>query len=65
MVKRSRERAERHDRWFQDRLMGIPEGAVSAARPLTPDKLVAKVRRLGLSTSGEAAAMIRKDRDGR
>jgi hypothetical protein len=65
MVKRTKKRAERHHRWFQDRLMDIPEGAVGAAHPLTPDGVLAKVRRLGLSPPGEAATMIRKDRDGR
>jgi hypothetical protein len=43
----------------------ILEEAVGAARPLTPDEVLAKVRQLGLSTPPGAAATIRKDRDGR
>ena len=65
MVKRLRKRAERQHRSLQGELMPILEEAVGAARPLTPDEVLAKVRQLGLSTPREAAAMIRKDRDGR
>ena len=65
MVKRLKERAERHHRSLQGELMAILEEAVGAARPLTPDEVLTKVRQLGLSTPCEAAAMIRRDRDGR
>jgi len=46
-------------------LMAILEEAVGASRPLTSDDVLTEVRRLGLSTPSEAAAMIREDRDGR
>ena len=65
MVRRLKERAERHHRSLQGELMAILEEAVGTARPLTPDEVLAEVRRLGLSTPGEAAGMIRADRDGR
>jgi plasmid stability protein len=65
MVKRLRERAERHHRSLQGELMAILEEAVGAARPLTADEVLAKVGQLGLSTPREAAAMVRADRDGR
>ena len=65
MVMRLKERAERHHRSLQGELMAILEEAVGAARPLTPDEVLTKVRQLGLSTPREAAAMIRRDRDGR
>jgi plasmid stability protein len=65
MVKRLKERAERHHRSLQGELMAILEEAVSASRPLSPDEVLAKVRQIGLSTPREAATMIRKDRDAR
>lgn len=65
MVKRLKERAERHHRSLQGELMAILDEAVGAARPLTPDDVLTAVRQLGLSTPGEAAAMVREDRDGR
>jgi hypothetical protein len=33
-------------------------------RPLSPDEVLAEVRRLRLKTPRDAAAMIREDRDG-
>jgi plasmid stability protein len=65
MVKRLKERAQRHHRSLQGEVMAILEEAVGASRPLTPDEVLTNVRQLRLSTSREAAAMIRKDRDGR
>ena len=65
VVKRLKERAERHHRSLQGELMAILEEAAGASRRLTPDEVLAKVRELGLSTPCEAAAMIREDRDGR
>jgi plasmid stability protein len=65
MVKRLKERAERHHRSLQGELMAILEGAVGDSRPLSPDEVLANVRKLGLSTPRGAVAMIRKDRDGR
>jgi plasmid stability protein len=65
MVKRLKERAERHHRSLQGELMAILEEAVSTSKPLSADDVLAEVRRLGLSTPREAAAMVRADRDGR
>ena len=65
IVKRLKERAERHHRSLQGELMAILEEAVGTPRPLTPDDVLAEVRRLGLSTPREAVAILRKDRDGR
>jgi antitoxin FitA len=65
MVRRLKDRAERHHRSLQGELMAILEEAVGTSRPLTPDEALARVRQLGLSTPRAAAAMIREDRDGR
>lgn len=65
VVIRLRARAERHHRSLQGELMAILEDAVRVPRPLTPDGVLAEVRRLKLSTPTEAAAMVREDRDGR
>ena len=65
MVKRLKERAERHHRSLQGELMAILEEAVGTPRPLTPDDVLAEVRRMGLSTPREATAIVREDRDGR
>ena len=65
LVKRLRKRAERHGRSLQGELMAILEEAVCTLRPLAPDDVLAEVRRLGLSTPRETAAMVREDRDGR
>jgi antitoxin FitA len=65
MVKRLRERAERHHRSLQGELMAILEEAVTVPKPLSPDDVLIKVQQLGLSTPREGAAMVRKDRDGR
>lgn len=65
MVRRLKERAERHHRSLQGELMAILEEAVGASRPLTPAEVLTKVRQLGLSTPRETATMIRQDRDDR
>lgn len=65
MVKRLKERAERHHRSLQGELIAILEEAVRTPRPLTPEEVIAEVRRMGLSTPREAAVMVRQDRDGR
>jgi plasmid stability protein len=65
VVKRLKQRAERHHRSLQGELMAILEEAVGTPRPLTPDDVLTEVRQLGLSTPREAAAILRKDRDGR
>ena len=65
VVQRLRERAARHHRSLQGELMAIIEAAVQEARPSSPAEILAEVRRLGLQTPGEAAAIIRADRDAR
>jgi plasmid stability protein len=46
-----------------DELLAILEEAVHPPQGLPPEQALAEVRRLGLRTSGEAAAMIRAERD--
>lgn len=65
IVERLRERATRHHRSLQGELLAIIEEAVRTPPRLTPDQLIAEVRRIGLRTPAEAAAMVRADRDGR
>ena len=65
VVQRLRERAERNHRSLQGELMAIIEAAVREERPSTPAEILAEVRRLGLSTPSEAAAIVRADRDAR
>jgi plasmid stability protein len=65
VVQRLRARAERHHRSLQGELMAIIEAAVREERPSTPAAILAEVRRLGLSTPSEAAAIVRADRDAR
>jgi plasmid stability protein len=64
MVKRLKERAQRHHRSLQGELMAIIEEAVGSLRPLTPDEVLSQVRQLGLSTPEGTAAMVGEDRDG-
>ena len=63
MVRRLKERAERHHRSLQSELMAILEEAAGISKRLTPADVHARVRELGLSTPSEAATMIRQDRD--
>ena len=65
LVRRLKERAERHQRSLQGELMAILEDAAATSRRLTPAEVLARAQELGLSTPSEAAAMIRKDRDER
>ena len=65
IVQRLRERAERHHRSLQGELMAIIEAAVREDRPPSAAEILAEVRRLGLRTPGEAAEMVRADRDAR
>ena len=63
VVERLRERARRHHRSLQGELLAIIEAAAREDRQSTPGEVLAEVRRLGLETPGEAAAIIRADRD--
>ena len=65
IVTRLKERAAKHHRSLQGELMAIIEEAVRTPDRLTPMDVLAEVKRLGLRTPAEAAAIIRADRDGR
>ena len=63
VVQRLRQRAARHHRSLQGELMAIIEAAVEETAPSTAASVLAEVRRLGLHTPSESAAIIRADRD--
>ena len=63
VVRRLRQRAERHHRSLQAELLAIIEEAVGRGRELSPAELLAEVRRLGLRTADDAVSIIRADRD--
>ena len=65
VVQRLRKRAERHHRSLQGELLAIIEAAVRDDGWATPGEILAEVRRSGLQTPSEAAAIVRADRDGR
>jgi plasmid stability protein len=65
IVMRLRERASRNHRSLQGELLAILQDAVRTEERLSPDGLLEQVRRLGLRTPSESAAMIRADRDAR
>ena len=65
IVERLRERAARHHRSLQGELLAIVEEAVRPIRRLTAEEVLAEVRRMGLRTPAEAAAIVRADRDRR
>jgi antitoxin FitA len=63
IVARLKERAAKHHRSLQGELMAIIEEAVCTPRRLTPKDALAEVRRLGLRTPTDGAAIIRAKRD--
>ena len=65
VVRRLRDRAARHHRSLQGELLAIIEAAVQDDGPVSAAEILAEVRRLGVRTPAEAAALIRADRDGR
>ena len=65
IVERLRKRAAKHHRSLQGELLAIVEEAVREPRWFTPGDVLAEIRRLGLKTPAEAAAIIRTDRDDR
>jgi plasmid stability protein len=65
VVERLRRRAAMNHRSLQGELMAIIEAAAMKEQTLSPMELVQEVRKLGLSSPSESAAMIREDRDGR
>lgn len=65
VVDRLRRRAERHHRSFQGELLAIIVTAAREEPRARAMEILAEVRRLGLRTPSEAAAIIRADRDAR
>jgi len=65
MLKRLKARAARHHRSLQGELMAILEAVVHEETLLDPATVMSEIRRLGLRTAAESAAMIREDRDAR
>jgi len=65
VVHRLRQRAERRHRSLQGELLAIIEEAARSEHELSPAELLAEVRRLGLNTPGDSAAIVRADRDRR
>jgi antitoxin FitA len=65
IVERLRQRASRNHRSLQGELMAIIEAATREDERSSPAEVLAEVRRLGLSTPHEAAAILRADRDAR
>ena len=62
VVERLRKRAERNHRSLQGELLAIIEAAVREEQLATPREILDEVRRLGLKTPSEAAAIVRADR---
>ena len=66
LVERLRRRAQRNHRSLQGELMAIIEAAATEeGRLLSPAELLAEVRKLGLKSPSESAAIVREDRDSR
>jgi antitoxin FitA len=65
VVERLQQRARRHHRSLQSELLAIIETAAFQDQHVSATGVLAEVRRLGLQTPREAAALIRADRDGR
>jgi plasmid stability protein len=65
VVRRLRQRAERRHRSLQGELLAIIDEAAQFEQELSPAELLAEVRRLGLRTPGDSAAIVRSDRDRR
>lgn len=65
VVRRLRARAARRHRSLQGELLHIIEAAAEEGGLTSPAEVLAEVRRMGLATPSEAAAIIRADRDSR
>lgn len=65
VAERLRRRAARNHRSLQGELLAILESCVAGEEPMTPEDVLAEVRRSGLRTPSESAALIRADRDAR
>jgi plasmid stability protein len=60
-----KERATRHRRSLQGELTVILERAALGEEPLSVDEAFERIRRLGLKTRSESAAIVRELRDSR
>ena len=65
IVRRLKQRAQRHHRSLQGEMLAILEDAVSPQRTLSPQDVLSEIQRLGLRTSSDAASVVRSDRDSR
>jgi plasmid stability protein len=65
VVERLKRRAERNHRSLQGELLAIVEAAAREEGPRGVQEVLDEIRRLGIATPSESAAMIRADRDGR
>jgi plasmid stability protein len=63
VVERLRKRAERNHRSLQGELLAIIEAASREEPRLTPLELLEEIRKSGLRTPSESAAIVRADRD--
>jgi plasmid stability protein len=64
LVTQLRARAREHHRSLQGELMAILEGALRP-KPMTIDEVYQRIKKLGVQTGAESAAMVREDRDAR
>jgi antitoxin FitA len=62
-VRRLRERAKANHRSLQGELRALIDDATGTPGSLTVDEIAARVRGLDLTRRGEAARLIREDRD--
>jgi plasmid stability protein len=60
-----RRRATRHHRSLQGELLAILEENLASEVSLTPEELLAEVRKFDLKTRGESTKIIRQDRNAR
>ncbi|MSP81373.1 MAG: hypothetical protein EXQ94_00190 [Alphaproteobacteria bacterium] len=65
VVRRLKARAAKNHRSLQGELMVILERAADEQPVLSPREVLEEIRRMGLRTTRESTAMIRKDRDAR
>ena len=65
IAERLRRRAARHHRSLQGELLSILEDSVSQEKLLSPDDLLAELKRVGIKTPTESARFVREDRDDR
>lgn len=63
VVSRLKGKARLHRRSLQRELLSIVENAVNQPRTLSPNAVLAEVRRLGLKTPADSVEIIRASRD--